>query len=82
MHINSDEVFSKILKKPSIVQKNMIPHMKAFGLFDKMKKNFIFFLKKKIQNGRLKKRSFSSSANSQYFFVKILWIGPWVIRIN
>jgi hypothetical protein len=41
VHISSDEVFSKILKKPSIVQKKMIPHMKAFGLFDKMKqKNF------------------------------------------
>jgi hypothetical protein len=80
VHISSDEVFSKILKKPSIVQKKMIPHMKAFGLFNKMKqkKN----LKKKIQNGRLKKRSFSSSANSQYFFVKISWIGSWVSRID
>ncbi len=37
VHISSDEVFSKILKKPSIVQKKMIPHMKAFGLFNKMK---------------------------------------------
>jgi hypothetical protein len=36
-HISSDEVFSKILKKPSIAQKEMIPHMKAFGLFNKMK---------------------------------------------
>ena len=78
VHISSDEAFSKILKKPSIVQKKMIPHMKAFGPFNKMKQIFFFFLKKKIQNGCLKKRSFSSSANSQYFFVKILWIGPWV----
>jgi hypothetical protein len=39
-------------------------------------------LKKKIQNGRLKKSSFSSSANSQYFFLKISWIGPWVSRID
>ena len=37
---------------------------------------------KKIQNGRLKKTSFSSSANSQYFFMKFLWIGPWVSRID
>jgi hypothetical protein len=37
VHISSDEVFSKILKKTSIVQKKMIPHMKAFGLFNKMK---------------------------------------------
>ena len=37
LHIDSDEVFSKILKKQSIVQKEMIPHMKACGLFNKMK---------------------------------------------
>ena len=36
-------LISKILKKPSIVQKKMIPHMKAFGLFNKMKQK-----KKKI----------------------------------
>ena len=39
-------------------------------------------MKKKIQNGRLKKRSFFTSVNSQYFFVKILWIRPWVSRIG
>ena len=37
VHISWNEVFSKILKKPSIVQKKMMPHMKAFGLFNKMK---------------------------------------------
>ena len=58
MHISSDSLFSKILKKPSI------------------------FWKIKIQNGRLIKSSFSSSANSQYFFMKILVIGPWVSRID
>ena len=35
---------------------------------DEAKKNFFF--EKKNQNGRLKKRSFSISANSQYFFQK------------
>jgi hypothetical protein len=58
VHISSDEVFSKILKKPSIVQKKMIPHMKGFGLYNKMKQKKIFFVKKKIQNGRLKKGHF------------------------
>jgi hypothetical protein len=29
VHISSDEVFSKILKKPSTVQKKIIPHVKA-----------------------------------------------------
>ena len=48
--------------------------MKAFGLFNKVKQ--------KKKNGHLKKRSFSSSAKSQYFFVKISWIGPWASRNN
>ena len=39
-------------------------------------------LKNKIQNGRLKKSAFFKIANSQYFFVKILCIGPWVSRIE
>jgi hypothetical protein len=82
VHNSSDEVFSKILKKPSIAQKKMIPQMKAFGLFNKMKQKKKKLLKKKIQNGHLKKRSFSSSTNSQYFFVKISWIGSWVSRID
>ena len=51
VHISLDEVFSKILKKQLIVQKKMIPHMKAFGLFNKMKQ-------KKNQNGCLKKGHF------------------------
>ena len=59
VHISLDEVFSKILKKQLIVQKKMIPHMKAFGLFNKMKQMFFFvFFEKKIQNGRLKKGNF------------------------
>ena len=37
---------------------------------------------KKIQNGRLKKSAFFKIANSQNFFVKISWIGPWVSRIE
>jgi hypothetical protein len=48
--------------------------MKAFGRFNKMKQ--------KNQNGRLKKGSFSRSANSQYFFVKNSWIGSWVNRTD
>jgi hypothetical protein len=76
VHISSDEVFSKIQKKLSIVQKKLIPHMKAKVVFIGKKQKQNFFLKKKIQNGRLKKSSFSSSANSQYFFSKISWMGP------
>ena len=58
MHISSDEVFSKILKKPSIVctENKMIPHMKAFGLINKMN-----------QNGRLKKGHFPAPPNQDFF---------------
>ena len=48
--------------------------------WNEAKKNFFF--EKKIQNGRLKKTSFSCFANSQYFFMKFSWIGPWVSRID
>ena len=48
----------------------------------KKTKNKKFFLKKKIQNGRLKKSVFFKIANSQNFFLKISWIGPWVRRID
>jgi hypothetical protein len=46
----------------------------------KQKKNIFF--DKKIQNGRLKKIEFFKIANSQFLFVKISWIGPWVSRID
>ena len=39
----------------------------------------IFFFKKNIQNGRLKKTEFFNSANSHYFFAKISGIGSQVI---
>ena len=83
VHKSSDSFFSKILEKPSIVQKKMIPHIKGLDFSQR-------WSKKKIQNGRLrkfkmatsKKTSFSSSANSEYFFMKISWISPLVSRID
>ena len=53
----------------------------CFFHWDEAKKNSKWPTQK-IQNGRLKKNSFSSSANSQYFFMKFSWIGPWVSRID
>ena len=67
-------VIIKILKNPCYPI-----NIGRFSLGKSKKKNF--FSKKKIQNGRLKKTSFSSSANSQYFFMKISWIGPWISKI-
>ena len=81
MHISSDEVFSKILKKPFIVKKKMIPNMKAFGLFEKMKQKDTSFLKEKNQNGRLKQGYFPAPPILN-IFVKISLIGPWVSRID
>ena len=82
VHISSDEVFSKILKTPSIVQKKKLYLIWKPRLFSLEKNKIIFFLKKQNQNGRLKKGSFSSSPNSQYFLSKMSWIGPLVSRID
>ena len=40
------------------------------------KKNF----EKKIKMADTKKTEIFNSINSQYFFVKMSWIGPWVHR--
>ena len=55
---------------------------KLWCVFVRSKQIFFFFFEKKIQNGRLKKSAFFKIANSQNFFVKISWIGPWVRRID
>ena len=49
VHISSDEVSSKILKKPSIVQKKMIPHMKAKLIFIGKTQQIYLFKKKNNQ---------------------------------
>ena len=61
--------------------KNWVPSILTHNLW-LISNFFFFFWKNKIQNGRLKKRSFFKIANSQYFFVKISWSGPWVSRIH
>ena len=49
------------------ISKKMIPHMKPKVFFIRKNKTFFFFFK---------------IPNSQYFLVKISWIGPWVRRID
>ncbi len=39
-------------------------------------------MEKKIQNGRLQKRTFFKIANSGGKILKISWIGPWGSRIE
>jgi len=75
VHKSLVSFFSKILEKPSIVQKKNDASYKRAAFFTEMKQ-------KKIQNGCLKKTSFSSSTNSQHFFMKLLWIGSWVSRLG
>ena len=65
VHISSDEVFSKILKKPSIAQIRIIPHMKAK----------VVSIGKKDRNRRLKKAHFSTPTIVNIFFAKdFLWL--------
>ena len=40
------------------------------------------FLKKKLKVADSKKTEFFKITNSQYVFVKISWICPWVCRIE
>ena len=63
VHKSSDSFFSKILEKPSIVQKKNDTSYKRAGFFTEMKQKK---KKKKNQNSRLKITSLSSSTNSQY----------------
>ena len=49
VYISSDEVFSKILTEPSIVQKSMIPHMKAKLIFIGKTQQIYLFKKKNNQ---------------------------------
>ena len=70
-HIWLDQNFD-----PSLLTKKLWP------FYMRMKQKKIFFLKKKFQNGRLKKSLFSKITNSQKIFMKISWIGPWVSRIE
>ena len=50
MHISLDKVISKILKKPSIGQKKMIPHMKAKAIFiGKTQKQHFFYEETKFK---------------------------------
>ena len=54
VHISSNSLFSKILKRPFIVQKKMMPHIKGLDFSQR-------WGKKKIQNGRLRKFKMAAS---------------------
>ena len=63
----------------------MLPHMKLLGFFHTEKPKKIFFEQpnnQKPKTKKLNKSHFQGFVNSQYFFMKISWIGPWVSRID
>jgi hypothetical protein len=47
-----------------------------------MKQRYFFFFLKKNLKWPTQKSEFFKIANSQIFFVKISWIGPWASRID
>ena len=51
-------------------------------IFMGIKQKKFFFAKKKSKMADFSKSPFFKIANSQNFFVKISWIGPWVSRID
>ena len=77
VHKSWNSFFSKILEKPSIVQKKNVTSYKRAGFFTEMKQKK--FKMADLENSKWppQKHSFSSSANSQYFFMKFSRIGPW-----
>ena len=74
--------FSGNQEKHQNFDPSILPYKFELILMGMKQKKFEKNLKKKIQNGRLKKMTFFKIANSQYFFLKLLWIRRWVSRID
>ena len=70
VHKRWQSFFSKILEKPSIVQKKMLPHIKGLDFSQR-------WSKKKIQNGRLRKFKMAASKQPRFPAPPILNIFSW-----
>ena len=70
VHKRWHSFFSKILEKPSIVQKKMLPHTKGLDFSQ-------IWSKKKIQNGRLRKFKMAASKKTHFPAPPILNICSW-----
>jgi hypothetical protein len=79
VHISSDEVFSKILKKPSIVLKKWHLIWKPLVFLIRWSKN-IFFWKFFFQNGRLKKGHFPALLILNIFLWKFYGMGLGLVE--
>ena len=79
VHISSDEVFSKILKKPSIVQKKMIPHMNDKVVFIGNKQ--FFFVLQKNSKWPTKKAPFPAPSILNIFSQKFHGLVFWLVEL-
>ena len=70
VHKSSDSFFSKILEKPSILQKKMIPHRNELHFS-------MNWSKKKFQNGRLKNSKWPPQKKTHFPALPILNIFSW-----
>ena len=70
VHKSSDSFFPKILEKPSIGQKKMIPHRNGLVFW-------LIWSKKKNQNDRLRKFKMAASKNPRFPALPILNIFSW-----
>ena len=78
VHKSSDSFFSKILEKLSIVQKKMIPHIKGLDFSQRWSKMA------DLENSKWppQKNLVFQLRQFSIFFMKFLWFGPWVSRID
>ena len=62
----------------------MLPHMNLLGVLHTEKPKKFFFDQPNNQKPKIKKLNkshFQGFVNSQYFFMKISWIGPWLVEL-
>ena len=82
VHIFSDEVFFKILKN-YIAKIDHTSYERAACFHYNEAKQLFFFWKQKFKMADLKEPHFPAPPILNiFFFMKILWIGPWASRIN
>ena len=74
--------FSKILRKPFIVQKKMIPHMKAKVVFIGKKRNKTKKFEKKSKWPTRKKARFPGPPILNIFLRKFYGLVLWLVGLN
>ena len=75
--IEKTKILGAVLELPARQQCQSSPFARSWGWSKKL-----FFLKRKQSIWPTQKNEFFKTANSQYFFSKISWIGFWVSKID